>query len=79
MNPTKARKGLFKDLKDILEVSQKKFLINNKPDKERRAWARVSITAIQAYGKLLETHQLDQLAKDIEEIKKEIRQKNVNS
>ena len=72
MTPEKARKQLFSKLEDFLSVSHKKFMVNNNKAKERRAWARVGISAIKAYGKLLETVQLDELMKEIETIKKEL-------
>ena len=72
MKLNKERNKLFSYLNGILDVSQKKFSMNNKVDGERRSWARVSIQAINSYGKLLESAQLDQLMKEIEQIKKHI-------
>ena len=43
-----------------------KFKIENKPDKERRAWARILIQAINSYGKLLESETLEMRVEDLE-------------
>ena len=53
------RTKLFQYLDGVLSVSQKKFIIENKPDKERRAWARILIQTINSYGKLLESEELE--------------------
>ncbi len=61
------RNKLFQYLDAVLSVSQKKFTIENKPDKERRAWARILIQAINSYGKLLESETLEIRIEDLEE------------
>ena len=61
------RNKLFQYLDGVLSVSQKKFNIENKPDKERRAWARILIQAINSYGKLLESEMLEMRVEDLEE------------
>jgi len=72
LNATKEREGLFKRLTTVLDVSQKKFEINNKPDHNRLKWGRLMVQAINTYGKLLETTQLDQLAEDVKKIKEKV-------
>ena len=70
---------MFSCLSNVIVTSQEKFKIERgKSDRSRIKWGGLIVRAVQAYGKLLETVQLDELAKDIEEIKKEIRHKNVN-
>ena len=66
-NEKRLRKNLFQHLEEILSVSQKKFGIENKPDKERRAWARILIQAINSYGKLLEYETLEIRIEELEE------------
>ena len=66
-NEKRLRKKLFQHLEDILDVSQKKFKTENKTDKERRAWARIVIQAINSYGKLLEVEELEIRIVDLEE------------
>jgi hypothetical protein len=61
------RTKLFEYLDGVLSVSQKKFTVENKPDKERRAWARILIQAINSYGKLLESETLEMRIEDLEE------------
>ena len=60
------RENLFQHLDGVLSVSQKKFATENKPDKERRAWARILIQAINSYGKLLEFEELEMRIEDLE-------------
>jgi hypothetical protein len=66
-NEKKLRTKLFQHLEDILIVSQKKFNTENKTDKERRAWARILIQAINSYGKLLESEELEIRIEELEE------------
>ena len=66
-NEKKLRTKLFQHLEDVLIVSQKKFKLENKTDKERRAWARILIQAINSYGKLLESEELEIRIEELEE------------
>ena len=66
-NEKKLRTKLFQYLDDVLDVSQKKFKTENKTDKERRAWARILIQAINSYGKLLESEELEIRIEELEE------------
>jgi hypothetical protein len=61
------RNKLFQYLEDVLSISLKKFKTENKTDKERRAWARILIQAINSYGKLLESETLEMRVEDLEE------------
>jgi hypothetical protein len=72
LNPEKERKQLFQHLNDILSVSQKKFKTENKKDYSRWKWGNLSIKAINAYGKLLDSHELESMARDIEAIKEKV-------
>ena len=60
------RKKLFEHLDAVLSVSQKKFESESKSDKERRAWARLLVQAINSYGKLLEYEELETRIDDLE-------------
>ena len=62
----KLRKKLFEHLDAVLSVSQKKFESESKSDKERRAWARLLVQAINSYGKLLEYEELETRIDDLE-------------
>ena len=72
LNLENRRTSLFQYLDDILSVSQKKFKADRKKDCSRLKWGGLMVRAIQAYGKLLETVQLDKLMKEIEEIKQHV-------
>lgn len=72
MNPEKTREALFSCLNSVLVVSQKKFKMEQKKDYSRLKWGGLIVRAVQAYGKLLEVHELEQMAKDIEQIKEKV-------
>ena len=52
---------------DVLAISHKKFDVNNKTDKERRSWARLLVTSIGVYGKLLEAEELELRVLELED------------
>lgn len=67
------RKALFSVLTTVLVVSQEKFKMERgKSDRSRIKCGGLIVGAVQAYAKLLETAQSDQLAKDVELIKKKV-------
>ena len=72
MNQKNTRKELFKSLNSVLTVSQKKFRMDTKKDANRRAWGRLLIQAISAYGKIMEVEELEEIRQDIDLIKKEL-------
>lgn len=63
----------------VLTTSVEKFKMETKKDCERRSWGRLVVQASQAYGKLLETVELDQIMREIEEIKKHVGMKHDKS
>jgi len=63
---------MFQYLDTVLRTSEEKFKINNKTDTSRQSWGRLIVHCVKTYGDLLQTAQLDQLAKDIEAIKEHI-------
>lgn len=67
MNAKEQRKGLFKRLTTVLDVAEKKFQINNKRDHTRLKWGRLIVQAVNSYGKLLETAELEQRVEAIEQ------------
>jgi len=67
LNPEKARKQLFKYLDDCLALSHKKLHANHSKQQLRLSWGRLMVQAIGAYGKLLETEELEQRVKKLEE------------
>jgi hypothetical protein len=65
-NEKRHKEKLFEHLDAVLSVSQKKFESESKSDKERRAWARILIQAINAYGKMLSYDELETRILDLE-------------
>jgi len=53
-------------------VSEEKFKVNNKEDHKRMKWGRLLVNCVGVYGKLLETEELEQLAAEVEAIKKHV-------
>lgn len=72
MDAEKRRKDLFTYLDKILRLSEEKFETDRKRQDLRLKWGRLMVQAIVAYGKLLETVQLDDLMKEIEQIKQHV-------
>ena len=67
MNTDKARKQLFKYLDDSLELSHKKLHTKRKDELVCLAWGRFMVNMINAYGKLMETEELEQRVEKLEE------------
>ena len=67
MKTDKARQRLFNYLDGILALSHEKFEVNNKKDETRLKWGRLMVQAIVAYGKLLDTEELEQRVAKLEE------------
>ena len=75
MDEKEARMKLFSVLNDVLSVSHKKFSSRRSKDCMRIKWGRLMKDSIQVYGKLLDSVQLDELMKEIDLIKKELKMK----
>ena len=67
MNPKKEREGLFKHLGTVLDVSEKKFQTFNKTDNARLKWGRLIVQAVNSYGKLLESAELEERVEKLEQ------------
>jgi hypothetical protein len=68
----------FDKLNDIIELSHKKVMAEHgNADKSKQAWARVLIQAIGTYGNLLRDVELEQLAADVEELKRQVKIRDV--
>jgi len=68
-----ARTGLFNHLDHVLSVSRIKFDKEKASNGERRAWGRLIVNAVQAYGKLLETSALEELTERLERLEEEVK------
>jgi len=62
------RKTLCTNLAEIIDVAKIKFDNDRAANNERRAWARLIITGIEAYAKLLELSTLEDLAARVEHL-----------
>jgi BMFP domain-containing protein YqiC len=62
------RKALSSNLAHIILVSREKFDCERVANHERRAWARLVISGIEAYAKLLEISALEDLAARVERL-----------
>ena len=62
------RVSLCDVLAHIIAVSDKKFLNERAKNNERRAWARLVVTSIEAYAKLLELSAIEDLSARVERL-----------
>jgi len=72
MKKNMRRKRLLAKLDLVLDVAEEKFKVERKSDRERRAWGRQIVNAVNAYGKQLDSVQLDDMMKEIDKIKAKI-------
>jgi len=70
-NTDKLRASLFGHLDNVLKVADEKFHKNKKKDEQRLKWGRLIVQAVNAYGKVLETVELDSLNERVGSIGKE--------
>jgi len=70
-NTDKLRASLFGYLDNVLKVADEKFHKNKKKDEQRLKWGRLIVQAVNAYGKVLETVELDSLNERVGSIGKE--------
>ncbi len=66
LNQKKTISDLYSYLDDVISVSQGKLKIEKKADNDRQAWARIIVSATQAYGKLIEISEIDEMKKRLE-------------
>ena len=62
-------------LDTVLRVSEKKFSYNKKSDSSRIKWGRLIIQSVKVYGELVRNEELEELSKEVEELKAEVRSK----
>ena len=61
MNAKDRREQLFQHLTSVLSLAQKKYdLKNGQSDGRKLAWGRLTIQAVSAYGRLLDTEELEE-------------------
>ena len=61
------RKPLFKYLRGVLKVADKKFQTDNRDNGERLKWGRLIIQAVSACGVLLKDEDLELRVRELEE------------
>ena len=72
------RKRLFRYLGIVLNVAEEKFIIERGNSiKERQCWGRLIVQAVDSYGAILKTEELETISHDIEEIKEHLKAKNL--
>ena len=68
MNAKDHREQLFQHLTSVLSLAQKKYeLKNGQSDRRKLAWGRLIIQAVSAYGRLLDTEELEERVAKLEE------------
>ena len=68
MNAKDHREQLFQHLNGVLGLAQKKYdLKNGQSDQRKLAWGRLIIQAVSAYGRLLDTEELEERVAELEE------------
>jgi len=68
LNAKDHRDRLFQHLNGVLRLAQKKYdLKNGQSDQRKLAWGRLIIQAVSAYGRLLDTEELEERVTDLEE------------
>ncbi len=68
MNAKDRREQLFQHLNGVLSLAQKKYnLKNGQSDQRKLAWGRLIIQAVSAYGRLLDTEELEERVTELEE------------
>jgi hypothetical protein len=71
INPKNQRMSLFAILAHVLGTSQKKFDMEKSSNNDRQKWARIIVSAVEAYGHLLETSQLEDLEDRLAKLEKQ--------
>jgi hypothetical protein len=70
--PKKALAELYPYLDEVIAIAQGKIKIEKKADGDRQAWARIIVSATQAYGKLIEASEIDEVKQRIDALEKTV-------
>jgi len=62
-------------LDSVLRVSEQKFNSFNKGDPLRIKWGRLIVQTIKVYGELIKNEELEDLRKEVDELKTVVKQK----
>lgn len=69
-NLKERKTSLYGCLGHVLAVSLKKFDKETASNSDRQSWGRLVVNAVQAYGKLLESAELEELAERLERLER---------
>ena len=64
--PNERRKRLFLVLDGIISFAEEKRVLKGNSDRAKQAWSRIAISAIDSYGNLLKTDELESIEARIE-------------
>ncbi len=64
--PKERRKRLFQVLDSIISFAEEKRVLKGNSDKAKQAWSRIAISAIDSYGNLLKTDELQNIEARLE-------------
>lgn len=70
LNPKEARSSLFSHLDFAIALSRDKASKEKAKNTERMSWTRILIQGVEAYGKLLESVQLEEIEARIKELER---------
>ena len=71
------RESLFTKLNDVITIAHEKVTAKRgNADSSKQGWIRGLISAISTYGNLLKDSEIDDLTRDVEEIKRELQKKH---
>jgi hypothetical protein len=70
LNRKEQQSTLYGFLDEVLKVSQTKFRMEKAGNSDRQRWARIIISAVQAYGNLLEIAKLEEIEERLKMVEK---------
>ncbi len=72
LEPKKQRDKLFRCLSGVIDVSKTKFDMEKASNSDRQKWAKVIVAAVQAYGKILNDADIEQVKQRHEVLEKTV-------
>jgi hypothetical protein len=71
-NKKEQRGKLFGYLDNVITVSQTKFKMEKAPNDDRQAWGRIIVSAVQAYGKILNDEDFEEVKHRLEALEQTV-------
>ena len=75
LKKNKNNQSLKDCLDTVLRVSEQKFSYEKKADSSRLGWGRLIVHCVKTYSELLKNEELEQLRKEVDELKEIVGQK----